>query len=116
MSDGDCLFCSISSGDIPATFVHQDESAFAIRDINPQAPTHVLVIPRRHITSFDALQDADNDLLGHLASVCRAVAHSESVDTTGYRVVSNVGTHGGQSVPHLHFHVLGGRQLNHNAN
>lgn len=107
----DCLFCKIVAGQIPADKVHEDAHTVAFRDINPQAPTHVLVIPRRHIPSFAALAPADGELLGHLAAAVNAVARTQGVDASGYRVVCNAGPDAGQSVDHLHWHVLGGRGL-----
>ena len=105
-----CLFCKIIRGEIPSTKVYEDETAFAFRDINPQAPTHVLVVPKKHIASMDAADEAtDQELAGCLRAV-RLVARQEGL-TEGYRVVSNCGPHACQSVPHLHFHVLGGIQM-----
>ncbi len=106
----DCLFCKIVSGEIPSTIVYQDEDCVAFRDINPQAPTHVLVIPRQHFASLS--EAAQNPaLLGHLLSVCAGIAKAEGIAEDGYRVVTNIGTNGAQSVKHLHFHVLGGRKM-----
>jgi histidine triad (HIT) family protein len=106
----DCLFCRIVSGEIPSTIVYQDEDCLAFRDINPQAPTHVLVIPRAH---FSSLNEAASDpaLLGRLLAVCAKVAKMEGIDGDGYRVVTNIGINGAQSVRHLHFHVLGGKKM-----
>ena len=106
----DCLFCRIAAGEIPATKVHEDDLVFAIRDINPQAPTHVLVIPRAHVVSAADLTEADAPLLGRLFSVAAGLARSEGLDG-GWRLVSNVGSDGGQSVAHLHVHLLGGRPM-----
>lgn len=104
-----CLFCRIVRGEIPAQVVRQDERALAFRDVNPQAPTHVLVIPRRHV---DTLHDAnDTAELGHLLRMAADVAVQEGVATTGYRTVINANADGGQTVFHLHVHVLGGRPL-----
>ena len=106
----DCLFCKIIKGEIPSTKVYEDDRVYAFRDINPQAPVHVLVIPKNHIPSMDAVdQAADEDLAACLRAV-RLVARQENL-ADGYRVVSNCGKHACQSVPHLHFHVLGGAQL-----
>ena len=103
------VFDLILRGDIPADIVYEDDRAIAFRDINPQAPVHVLVIPRKRCMS---LADAENtELLGHLLDVCRQIADQEGLAEDGYRVVTNIGENGGQSVPHLHFHVLGGRSL-----
>ena len=106
----DCLFCRIAAGEIPATKVHEDDLVFAIRDINPQAPTHVLVMPLAHVVSAADLTEADAPLLGRLFSVAAGLARSEGLDG-GWRLVSNVGPDGGQSVAHLHVHLLGGRPM-----
>ncbi len=108
--DPDCLFCKIVSGEIPADVVHTDDEVIAFSDIAPRAPTHVLVIPRRHIPDVHALTDADGDLLANLFAVVRTVADSAGLER-GYRVVTNVGPESGQSVFHLHFHLLGGRPM-----
>lgn len=105
------IFSKILSGEIPADIVYEDEHALAFRDISPQAPTHVLVIPRKPIVSLAHATDEDATLLGHLMRVCARVAEQEGLPEQGYRVVTNVGEHGGQSVFHLHMHVLGGREL-----
>ena len=105
-----CLFCKIIAGDIPSTKVFENERVYAFRDINPQAPTHILVIPRKHVSSIDAVdQLADEEIAACLRAV-RDIARQEGLKE-GYRVVSNCGAHACQSVPHLHFHILGGRQL-----
>lgn len=109
--DAECIFCRVARGDVPGTIVYQDEHIVAFRDIQPAAPVHVLVIPREHIASIAELQPSDAGLAGALLSVAAHVAALESLRTDGYRVVSNVGRHGGQSVDHLHLHVLGGRVL-----
>jgi histidine triad (HIT) family protein len=112
MSEENCLFCKIVSGQIPADFVHQDERCVVIRDINPQAPTHVLVIPRDHIESLDDASQRDEPLLGHLLRVGARVANDLGHDGEGgYRSVINTGAEAGQSVFHLHVHVLGGRPM-----
>ena len=109
MSDPNCLFCKIINGQIPGDFVHQDERCVVIRDLNPQAPTHVLVIPREHVASLNEASVAQDALLGHLlltgAKVARQLGHE------AYRTVINTGTESGQSVFHIHVHVLGGRSL-----
>ena len=107
----DCIFCKIAQGLIPAKIVHQDAHALAFRDLDPKAPTHVLVIPRRHIPSFGHLGTADGETLGHLAAAVNAVAALDGLTQSGYRVVCNNGPDAGQSVDHLHWHVLGGRGL-----
>jgi histidine triad (HIT) family protein len=106
----DCLFCRIATGEIPSTKLYEDDLVFAIRDINAQAPTHVLVIPVAHVASAADLTDADGPLLGRLFAVAADIARSEGLDG-GWRLVSNVGPDGGQSVDHLHVHLLGGRRM-----
>ncbi|MFM2152400.1 MAG: Hit-like protein involved in cell-cycle regulation [Pseudomonadota bacterium] len=107
----DCLFCRIASGAIPAKRVHEDDRCIAFRDIQPQAPVHVLVIPREHVASVSALDEGHEELAGHLLRVGAKVAADEGVGDTGYRLVFNTGADAGQSVFHLHLHVLGGRSL-----
>ena len=107
----DCLFCRIVAGEIPADIVFQDERAVAFRDINPQAPVHVLVIPRDHLESLDEAARSDEALLGHLLRVAARVANDQGLSEGGYRTVVNTGAGAGQSVFHLHLHVLGGRAL-----
>jgi histidine triad (HIT) family protein len=106
----DCLFCKIVDGKIPAKIVTQDDRAVAFRDINPQAPTHVLIIPKKHIPSLADLTDDDAALIGHLHVVARQIAASEGL-ADGWRLVGNVGPQAGQTVFHIHFHLLGGRAL-----
>lgn len=108
-SDLTCLFCRIVAGDIPSTRVAEDELAIAIRDIAPRAPTHVLVLPREHIPSAADLTDADASLVGRLIAMAAEIARAEGISDGGYRIVTNVGEWGGQSVDHLHFHLMGGR-------
>lgn len=108
-SDPDCLFCRIVAGEIPSTRVHEDEAVIAIRDIAPRAPTHILLLPRRHIASALDLTDADARLVGRLFAAAADIARSEGIADAGYRLVSNVGRWGGQSVDHLHIHLMGGR-------
>ena len=107
MSDENCLFCRIIAGDIPGEFVHQDDRCVVIRDINPQAPTHVLVIPREHLESLDDASQKDEAMLGHLLRVGARVANDSGNEA--YRTVINTGAGAGQSVFHLHVHVLAGR-------
>ncbi len=108
----DCLFCKIRDGELPTEIVWQDDQALAFRDLHPQAPTHILVIPRQHITSLAAAKKPDAALLGHLQFSVAEVARLSGVAESGYRVVCNSGTQGGQTVLHLHLHVLGGRAMN----
>lgn len=105
------IFSRIIDGEIPGTFVYQDDEVVAIRDINPAAPVHVLVIPRKPIPSVADLEEGDVQLAGRLLLVARKVAEQEGLAERGYRVVINTGQEGGQTVPHLHVHVIGGRQL-----
>ena len=107
----ECLFCKIVERTIPAALVYEDDVVVAFDDINPQAPTHTLVIPRKHVTSVADLQDSDVGLLGHLMLAGNKIAKLKGVTDTGYRFVINTGAHGGQSVVHLHLHVLGGRHM-----
>ena len=107
----DCLFCQIAAGTIPCDPVLQDDEFLAFRDINPQAPAHVLVIPRRHVAALTDLQDGDEGMMGRLALMGVAAARRLGLDDGGYRFVINCGVDGCQSVPHLHLHVLGGRAM-----
>jgi len=106
----DCLFCSIISGDIPSSKVYEDELCYAFRDIAPQAPTHVLVVPKAHIPSADAVNGENASCVAHIFTVIPKIAAAEGL-SDGYRVITNVGEHGCQSVKHLHFHILGGKKL-----
>jgi histidine triad (HIT) family protein len=105
----DCLFCRIAAGEIPSDRVFEDAAVIVFRDVNPKAPTHVLAIPRRHLASAADLTDADGDLLAALFGALRHVA--EEAGLKGYRILTNVGAESGQSVFHLHFHLLGGRSM-----
>ena len=105
----ECLFCRIATGEVPATIVHQDDLVLAIRDIAPRAPTHILLIPRAHIGSTADLTAGDGPMLGRLFEVAARVARDEGIAEQGYRLVSNVGRWAGQTVEHLHVHLLGGR-------
>lgn len=107
----DCLFCKIAAKTIPAKLVHEDDRAVAFDDINPQAPAHTLVIPRRHVASVAELNEADAGLLGHLLLVGNQVAKQKGIAEGGYRLVVNTGRNGGQTVFHLHLHLLGGRPM-----
>jgi len=106
----DCVFCKIASGEIPATIVHDDDDVVAFKDLNPQAPVHVLIIPRRHIASLDEATEDHRDLLGRLLLVAKELAATEGVEG-GYRLVNNCGAPAGQSVFHIHVHLLGGRAM-----
>ncbi len=111
MAGGDCIFCKIVAGEIPAAKVYEDERAVAFRDINPQAPTHALVIPRAHVASLNDASESDEALLGHLLLVAARVARDEGRAEAGYRTVVNTNADAGQTVFHLHVHVLAGRRL-----
>ena len=107
----DCLFCRLAAGEIPSTQLHADEDVLAFLDVAPKAPVHVLVIPRRHIASAADLTVEDGPLLGRIFAVAREVAQARGIDERGYRIVTNVGADAGQTVAHLHFHVMGGRRM-----
>ena len=107
----DCLFCKIVGKKIPAKVVHEDDHILAFDDINPQAPVHTLVIPKRHVASIQELGVADNHLLAQLLMGCSYVAKLKALTESGYRLVTNTGRDAGQTVSHLHFHVLGGRRM-----
>ena len=106
----DCLFCKIIAGDIPCTKVYEDEYVFAFRDINPQAPVHVLVLPKEHISCADEINGANSALVAKCFEAVAKIAKAEGL-SNGYRVVNNCGEDGGQTVKHLHFHILGGKRL-----
>ena len=106
----DCLFCKIISGEIPSNKVYEDETVYAFRDIAPQAPTHILVIPKEHISGCNGVTADNSAVVAHIFAVIPKIAQAEGL-TGGYRVVSNCGPDAGQTVPHLHFHILGGKQL-----
>jgi histidine triad (HIT) family protein len=112
MTKQNCLFCRIVAGEVPADSVFQDERCMAFRDTNPQAPVHLLVIPRDHMDSLDDAGQKDEAVLGHLLRVAARVANEQGLSESGYRTVINTGAGAGQSVFHLHVHVLGGRSLN----
>jgi histidine triad (HIT) family protein len=111
MTDETCLFCKIATGDIPSDTTYQDDLVLAFNDINPVAPIHQLVIPREHIASAADLAETDAAMLGRLFAVAAKLAAEAGLPKTGYRLVTNVGADGGQSVDHLHFHLLGGRRM-----
>jgi len=107
----DCIFCKIVAGEIPSDTLYKDEEIIAFRDINPMAPTHLLVIPRKHIASLADMAEVESSLVADMVKVANQLAKSEGITESGYRVVINCGQQGGQLVPHLHMHLLGGRQL-----
>jgi histidine triad (HIT) family protein len=107
----ECIFCQIASGKIPSDMVYQDKEVIAFRDINPQAPVHILVIPKRHLPSLDQLKEDELPLIAHMIEVANRLAKKEGIAQKGYRLAINCGEEGGQFVPHLHLHLLGGRRL-----
>ncbi len=107
----DCIFCRIISGEIQSDILYQDEQAVAFRDVNPKAPVHLLVVPRKHIESVAALTEDEASISGHLVAVANRLAREAGISEKGYRLVVNCGPDGGQLVPHLHLHLLGGRQM-----
>ena len=107
----DCIFCKIIAGEIPTDIVYQDEEVIAFRDINPLAPTHLLIIPKKHIPSLTHLSEAESPLIGHMVNIANQLAKKEGIAEKGYRLAINCGEQGGQLVPHLHMHLLGGRKL-----
>ena len=108
---GECIFCRIVAGELPGDIVYQDENFLAFRDINPLAPTHILVIPRKHISSLADLADQQQELMGRLIILATRLAEKEGIGERGYRLVLNCGAEGGQVIRHLHLHLLGGRKL-----
>ena len=112
MNDPDCLFCKIIGGEIPADIVFENDSAVAFRDINPQAPTHVLIIPKRHIATINDIEAEHSAEIGQLFLAAAAIARNEGIAEDGYRVTMNCNAAAGQTVFHLHLHLLGGRQMN----
>ena len=107
----DCLFCKIASGDIPAKVVFEDSDLLVIRDIKPQAPIHLLVLPKKHIATINDSESDDEQLLGRMILTAKKMAKTEKMDAEGYRLVFNVNSGGGQDVYHIHLHILGGRQM-----
>ncbi|AWI03320.1 histidine triad nucleotide-binding protein [Clostridium drakei] len=107
----DCIFCKIIKGEIPCEKVYEDDIVLSFKDISPGAPAHILIIPKKHISSLNELTDEDSKIVAHVFIVLKEIVKKLGIDKTGYRIVSNCGEDGGQSVPHIHFHVLGGRNL-----
>jgi histidine triad (HIT) family protein len=107
-----CLFCKIAEGTIPCEKVYEDELVLAFKDINPAAPVHILIIPKKHIDSLNAVNDSDSAILAHILITAKKLAKESGIADNGYRLVNNCGDHGGQTVKHIHFHLLGGRSLN----
>jgi histidine triad (HIT) family protein len=111
MNQTDCIFCKIVAGEIPSSQVYADDLVTAFRDINPSAPTHVLIVPNRHIASVNDLKTEDESLVGHLFTIAQQIAAQEGIDASGYRLIINSGPDGGQEVFHLHLHLLGGQRM-----
>lgn len=107
----DCVFCKIVSGDSKATMVYRDDQVTAFRDANPVAPTHILIVPNRHIDSVRTLEPEDEQLMGHIFTVARKLAEEEGIAEGGYRLITNTGQDGGQTVFHLHVHLIGGQRM-----
>lgn len=107
----DCIFCKIASSEIPGDIVYQDDRVIAINDIDPKAPIHILIMPKDHIPSLNDLGENEDDLIGHIFKVAAALANTKGISEKGYRVVNNCGAEGGQTVDHIHFHLLGGRNM-----
>lgn len=107
----DCIFCKIIKREIPSSIVYEDNEIIAFRDVNPQAPIHILVIPKKHISSLVDLKEEDEIVVGKIYTVINKIAEQEGIDKKGFRVIVNCGEDGGQEVKHLHFHILGGRKL-----
>lgn len=107
----DCLFCKIATGELATNSVYEDEHVLAFRDLNPQAPTHILIIPKQHIATLNDTNEADAFLLGHMILTAKKIAQMEQLSESGYRLVFNVNQQGGQTVYHIHLHVVGGRTM-----
>ena len=107
----ECIFCQIAAGKVPSEILYQDEKVLTFLDINPQAPIHLLIIPKTHIPSLTHLSEGESSLIGHMAKVANQLARERGISERGYRLVINSGEEGGQAVPHLHMHLLGGRKL-----
>lgn len=110
MKDDNCLFCRIIAGEIPSNKVYEDENVFAFRDINPQAPVHILVVPKTHISCASDIDESNSAVVAHVFESIAKIAEAEGLDS-GYRVINNCGEDGGQTVMHLHFHLIGGEKL-----
>lgn len=107
----DCIFCKIIKGEIPSKKIYEDDKVLAFYDISPEAPVHFLVIPKEHIESANDISEENSKIVAHIFCVINKIVKELKVDETGYRIVNNCGVHGGQTVNHMHFHVLGGRDL-----
>lgn len=106
-----CIFCKIINGEIPSEKVYEDELVLSFRDISPEAPAHVLIIPKKHISSLNELKEEDGEIISHIFIVAKEIAEKLGIANSGYRIVTNCGEDGGQTVSHIHFHLLGGRSL-----
>jgi histidine triad (HIT) family protein len=107
----ECIFCQIVEGKVPSETLYQDEEVIAFRDLNPQAPTHVIIIPKKHISTLTDLSPAEASLVGRMVNIANQLAKTEGISERGYRLAINCGKEGGQLVPHLHMHLIGGRRL-----
>ena len=107
----DCIFCKIASGEIPCSLVYQDNLVMAFKDINPLAPVHILIIPKQHIESAQEINGGNSQIVGYIFEKIPGIAKEAGIAESGYRVITNIGKDGGQLVPHIHFHILGGRKL-----
>ena len=108
----DCIFCKIVAGEAKATIIYKDEQVTAFRDLHPVAPTHILIVPNKHIESVGTLEEADITIAGQLLFTARKLTELEGIVESGFRIIANTGAHGGQTVPHLHFHLIGGQRMN----
>ena len=111
MAEEECIFCKIEKGQIPCEMVYEDDKVIAFKDISPEAPVHVIIIPRRHIANLNLLKQDEVEIIGHIFIVAKKIVRTLGIDKSGYRIVNNCGEQGGQTVQHLHFHLLGGRML-----
>lgn len=107
----DCIFCKIVNGEIPSTKVYEDDKVLAFKDISPEAPVHIVVIPKEHIRSTNELNENNSSIVAHIFTVINKIAEEQGIKDSGYRIINNCGEHGGQTVNHIHFHLLGGRNL-----
>ncbi len=112
-TDPDCIFCKIVAGEIPSDIIHEDKVVTAFRDINPVAPTHILIVPKKHIPDNNAFTDEDEPIAGHMFTIVRDLARQEGIAETGYRLIMNTGEHGHQEVKHMHLHLIGGQSMQH---
>ncbi|MDK2800091.1 MAG: histidine triad family protein [Clostridiales bacterium] len=107
----DCIFCKIVSKEIPASIIYENDKVVAFKDINPVAPVHILIVPKQHISSVLEIEESDTDVIHHIFMICKKLAKDLGITENGFRIVNNCGHDGGQTVDHIHFHVLGGRTL-----